>query len=219
MLSNFFLTDERSISGSAVLSETFRFGIALCAVVGDEIEGYHSVGGSLFTLYQSALGQFDFSPFQTLDTGKRFVAQTLLGVFLLVSIVVLVNLLVAMMADTYTKVQDRSQKEFLCGWSELTWEIHQETNTLPPPFNLIVYALALPYILLRSCQDYANEISKKPAPKMTSVRGKPLPAIIEQRLSMSMPGSIVAMETISPEWICGFCWTVNALRSSYENRM
>ncbi|KAK0076498.1 hypothetical protein PV325_005267 [Microctonus aethiopoides] len=68
------------------------------------------------------------------------------GVYMLVSVVVLINLLIAMMSDTYQRIQAQSDIEWKYGLSKLIRNMHR-TTTAPSPLNLmttwIVYFIKL----------------------------------------------------------------------------
>ncbi|XP_018309342.1 short transient receptor potential channel 7 [Mycetomoellerius zeteki] len=58
------------------------------------------------------------------------------GVYMLVSVVVLINLLIAMMSDTYQRIQAQSDIEWKYGLSKLIRNMHR-TTTAPSPLNLL----------------------------------------------------------------------------------
>ncbi|XP_065174102.1 serine/threonine-protein phosphatase 6 regulatory ankyrin repeat subunit A isoform X3 [Atheta coriaria] len=58
------------------------------------------------------------------------------GIYMLVSVVVLINLLIAMMSDTYQRIQAQSDIEWKFGLSKLIRSMHRTTSA-PSPINLI----------------------------------------------------------------------------------
>lgn len=58
------------------------------------------------------------------------------GIYMLVSVVVLINLLIAMMSDTYQRIQAQSDIEWKFGLAKLIRNMHRTTTT-PSPLNLI----------------------------------------------------------------------------------
>ncbi|KAL6268502.1 hypothetical protein P5V15_001634 [Pogonomyrmex californicus] len=58
------------------------------------------------------------------------------GIYMLVSVVVLINLLIAMMSDTYQRIQAQSDIEWKYGLSKLVRNMHR-TTTAPSPLNLL----------------------------------------------------------------------------------
>ncbi|XP_067208989.1 short transient receptor potential channel 6-like [Linepithema humile] len=58
------------------------------------------------------------------------------SLYMLVSVIVLINLLIAMMSDTYHNIQSQSDIEWKYGLSKLIRKM-QKTRTAPAPLNLI----------------------------------------------------------------------------------
>lgn len=65
------------------------------------------------------------------------------SLYMLVSVIVLINLLIAMMTDTYQSIQSQSDIEWKYGLSKLIRKM-QKTRTAPSPLNLITSWI--PYI-------------------------------------------------------------------------
>ncbi|CAD1480261.1 unnamed protein product, partial [Heterotrigona itama] len=65
------------------------------------------------------------------------------SLYMLVSVIVLINLLIAMMTDTYQNIQSQSDIEWKYGLSKLIRKM-QKTRTAPSPLNLITSWI--PYI-------------------------------------------------------------------------
>ncbi|XP_076239069.1 no mechanoreceptor potential C isoform X1 [Calliopsis andreniformis] len=70
------------------------------------------------------------------------------GIYMLVSVVVLINLLIAMMSDTYQRIQAQSDIEWKYGLSKLVRNMHR-TSTAPSPLNLFTTWLAYLYKLCK----------------------------------------------------------------------
>ncbi|VDP30840.1 unnamed protein product [Soboliphyme baturini] len=66
------------------------------------------------------------------------------GVYLIVSIIVLINLLIAMMSDTYQRIQAQSDTEWKFGRAKLIRQMNKKSST-PPPVNLFTKC----YVLLK----------------------------------------------------------------------
>nr|CAI5857375.1 unnamed protein product [Callosobruchus analis] len=73
-------------------------------------------------------------PFRPPWTDNLF--KIVFGIYMLVSVVVLINLLIAMMSDTYQRIQAQSDIEWKFGLSKLIRSMHR-TTTAPSPINLI----------------------------------------------------------------------------------
>ncbi|KAJ8969600.1 hypothetical protein NQ317_011314, partial [Molorchus minor] len=76
-------------------------------------------------------GVEQFRPTWTINLYK-----VIFGVYMLVSVIVLINLLIAMMSDTYQRIQAQSDIEWKFGLSKLIRSMHR-TTTAPTPINLI----------------------------------------------------------------------------------
>lgn len=76
------------------------------------------------------------------------------SLYMLVTVIVLINLLIAMMSDTYQNIQSQSDIEWKYGLSKLIRKM-QKTRSAPAPFNLvtswIMYRSKLRQIL--TCKD------------------------------------------------------------------
>jgi len=64
-------------------------------------------------------------------------------IYVLLSSVVLVNLLVAMFSDTYTKVVEQAEKEFRYQRYQRMYSAQNVWDPIPPPFLLPINALKL----------------------------------------------------------------------------
>ncbi|XP_053979050.1 transient receptor potential cation channel subfamily M member 2-like [Hylaeus anthracinus] len=63
------------------------------------------------------------------------------SLYMLVSVIVLINLLIAMMSDTYQNIQSQSDIEWKYGLSKLIRKM-QKTQTAPSPLNLVTSWIA-----------------------------------------------------------------------------
>nr|QDQ16921.1 trpn [Danaus plexippus] len=86
------------------------------------------------------------------------------GGYLLMTVVVLVTLLIAMMSDTYQRIQAQSDIEWKYGLSKLIRNMHR-TNTAPSPLNLVTTWLMW---LIHRCKD---RITKKKRPSLVHMIG------------------------------------------------
>eukprot|EP01050_Picozoa_sp_SAG11_P005697 SAG11_NODE_410_length_9703_cov_3.284777_16_plen_207_part_00 len=102
------------------------------------------------TLHCSGLGDFDsFREPQTdvleWDTNESSVAISILGrffqlIYFIVTIIILMNLLIAMMASTYEEVATQAVEEYQMQFSKLVKEYYFAT-ILPVPFNIIEHVI------------------------------------------------------------------------------
>jgi hypothetical protein len=70
--------------------------------------------------------------------------------YVVVAVVVLMNLLIAMMSNTYSRIQEQSTTEWRLLFAELVKE-YTETPLLPPPLSVLQYTVAGAVKLLMRC--------------------------------------------------------------------
>lgn len=117
----------------------------LLASEDDIIGRFNNFNSSLLAMFLAMVGDFDVKIFFVIEdvTLKRF-CIALYCVYLILSLIVLLNLLVAMMSDTYSDVQNDSVSAFLLGKSTLVYEYDEIEHSLPPPFSNLVWLIAFP---------------------------------------------------------------------------
>jgi len=70
--------------------------------------------------------------------GLMYLFQIVFALYMLVTTIVLINLLIAMMSDTYQRIQAQSDVEWKFGLSKLIRAMHR-TDMACPPINLFTY--------------------------------------------------------------------------------
>merc|ERR1719510_2777983 len=80
--------------------------------------------------------------------------KILFALYLLLTAIVLINLLIAMMSDTYQRIQQDSDIEWTKGRTTLIRNMHRTTAS-PPPINLITTWVLYLY------QTYKRRMKKK----------------------------------------------------------
>ncbi|KAJ8668972.1 hypothetical protein QAD02_000231 [Eretmocerus hayati] len=73
---------------------------------------------------------------QTQPTWTLFFFKVSFSIYMMVTVIVLINLLIAMMSDTYQNIQSQSDTEWKYGLSKLIRNM-QKTTMAPSPLNLI----------------------------------------------------------------------------------
>eukprot|EP00475_Leptophrys_vorax_P023841 TRINITY_DN3281_c0_g1_i6.p1 TRINITY_DN3281_c0_g1~~TRINITY_DN3281_c0_g1_i6.p1 ORF type:complete len:903 (-),score=225.10 TRINITY_DN3281_c0_g1_i6:64-2772(-) len=123
----------------------FSFSFAFYFVVADQqLSGYYSYGRTMSTLTQSFFGNFDITQFDnTSNDNVKRVLIVMATSYQLLSNIVLVNMLIAMMSQTYNIIGDRARQEFLFLKTQLVKEFDFKDSTMPPPFNLVIYAVLI----------------------------------------------------------------------------
>lgn len=138
----------------------------------DILEKYEDAGYSMVSLLNMALGQFDLALIYEIN--KEALAVIL--VFLACTFVMLFNLLIALMTDTYTEIRLESEqlwkkdRAMLMATYTTTDPMLESFNfstimtCLPPPLNLVVLSgvfICLPFYLLAQIRDKSKTWERK----------------------------------------------------------
>jgi hypothetical protein len=121
---------------------------------------FFSLFGSAETVLLDELTQENIPEF------SRVLVYVVFGLYSLITIVVLINLLIAMMSDTYQRIQAQSDLEWKFGRAKLIRKLERSTRT-PAPLNLLTTALT--YLKLarkvkcRCCRPDIMEILQEEA--------------------------------------------------------
>ncbi|XP_061730024.1 serine/threonine-protein phosphatase 6 regulatory ankyrin repeat subunit B isoform X2 [Cydia pomonella] len=119
-------------------------------------------------LFFALFGQLTLSDLNYVSALRPLWSQNLFkfvfGGYLLMSVVVLVTLLIAMMSDTYQRIQAQSDIEWKYGLSKLIRNMHR-TTTAPSPLNLVTTWLMW---LIQKCK---GRITKKKRPSLVHMIG------------------------------------------------
>lgn len=75
-------------------------------------------------------------PLERSPAAAGVLARLAFGIYLVVAVIVLVNLLIAMMSDTYQRIQAQSDTEWKFGRAVLIRDMSRKSGT-PSPFNLL----------------------------------------------------------------------------------
>jgi len=117
---------------------------------GDPWEPYPT--GTFAVAFFTIIGDFSYA----MDTMKQtHIGVALLAVYALVSQIMLVNLLIAMMGDTYSEVKDNSVQEWRF-YRYILMSDYKASSAYPPPFNFIIGPFVFIYekIYARSAAAY-----------------------------------------------------------------
>uniref|UniRef100_A0A336KVJ5 CSON012204 protein n=1 Tax=Culicoides sonorensis TaxID=179676 RepID=A0A336KVJ5_CULSO len=90
-----------------------------------------------------------FKEGRTQPVWTDYLFKVVFGIYMLVSVIVLINLLIAMMSDTYQRIQAQSDTEWKFGLSKLIRNMFR-TTTEAPPMNLITTWLKW---LIKNCRE------------------------------------------------------------------
>ncbi|XP_073186113.1 uncharacterized protein [Lepidochelys kempii] len=97
----------------------------------------------MVTLFFSVFGLVDPESLPSLTRTPQFtfvIIRFVFGVYLIVTLIVLINLLIAMMSDTYQRIQAQSDTEWKFGRAMLIRDMTRKSGT-PSPFNLFTNLL------------------------------------------------------------------------------
>uniref|UniRef100_A0AAQ5ZGW6 Transient receptor ion channel domain-containing protein n=1 Tax=Amphiprion ocellaris TaxID=80972 RepID=A0AAQ5ZGW6_AMPOC len=78
----------------------------------------------------------------------EFVGATMFGTYNVISLVVLLNMLIAMMNNSYQLIADHADIEWKFARTKLWMSYFDEGGTLPPPFNIIPSPKSIWYLLM-----------------------------------------------------------------------
>ncbi|KAK3511793.1 hypothetical protein QTP70_023189, partial [Hemibagrus guttatus] len=95
------------------------------------------------------------------------------GIYLVVTVIVLLNLLIAMMSNTYQRIQDQSDTEWKFGRAILIRDISRKSGS-PPPFNLLT---DLFFFVMSCCKRGGKLCSVKRQDQVSIVEEADLPEI------------------------------------------
>ncbi|XP_034745351.1 short transient receptor potential channel 2-like [Etheostoma cragini] len=107
----------------------------------------------------------------------EFVGRVLYGIFTLIIVIVLLNMLVAMITNSFQKIEDDADVEWKFARSKLYLSYFREGLTMPVPFNIIPSPKAVFYILrgvfrqICCCCTFNSENKYPPIDSMTNDKG------------------------------------------------
>ncbi|CAG0889821.1 unnamed protein product [Cyprideis torosa] len=91
------------------------------------------------SLFWASFGLVDLHNFELsgIQSYTRFWSLLMFGSYCVINVVVLLNLLIAMMSNSYSKIQQDTDTEWKFARSKLWISYFDEGATVPPPFNII----------------------------------------------------------------------------------
>uniref|UniRef100_A0A8B9GR40 Ion transport domain-containing protein n=1 Tax=Astyanax mexicanus TaxID=7994 RepID=A0A8B9GR40_ASTMX len=134
--------------------------------------------------------QEDIPAMDRSPAAANILARLTFGIYLVVSVIVLVNLLIAMMSDTYQRIQAQSDTEWKFGRAVLIRDMSRKSGT-PSPFNLLT---SLVFFIKILC---------KHGGKLCSVEGRDLMGEEEEAEALPDNWSMDAMSQNSIGWLRG----------------
>ncbi|VBB31478.1 unnamed protein product [Acanthocheilonema viteae] len=98
-----------------------------------------SLYNSMGTLFWSSFGIIILEQLDIVESHgpTKWTGRTILGCYCCCSVIVLLNMLIAMMSNSYQDIYNQADVEWKFARSKLWIEYFDDTATLPPPFNMI----------------------------------------------------------------------------------
>ncbi|XP_036451510.1 LOW QUALITY PROTEIN: short transient receptor potential channel 4a [Colossoma macropomum] len=91
----------------------------------------------------------------------EFVGATMFGTYNIISLVVLLNMLIAMMNNSYQHIADHADMEWKFARTKLWMSYFEEGGTLPPPFNIIPSPKSVWYLIRWIKRNIFRKTAKK----------------------------------------------------------
>ncbi|GLH08835.1 Transient receptor potential protein [Gryllus bimaculatus] len=91
------------------------------------------------SLFWASFGLVDLANFELtgIKSFTRFWALLMFGSYSVINIIVLLNMLIAMMSNSYQIISERADTEWKFARTHLWMSYFEEGDTVPPPFNII----------------------------------------------------------------------------------
>ncbi|XP_033631604.1 transient-receptor-potential-like protein [Asterias rubens] len=100
---------------------------------------------ALFGLTSSDAIKLELANKSANNVSVEVVGELLLLCYHIIAIIVLLNMLIAMMSNSFQNIQDHADREWKFARSKLWMSYFDEGSTLPPPFNLIISPKSIYY--------------------------------------------------------------------------
>ncbi|XP_032677800.1 transient-receptor-potential-like protein [Odontomachus brunneus] len=115
------------------------------------------------SLFWASFGMVGIETFELtgIKSYTRFWGLLMFGSYSVINVIVLLNLLIAMMSNSYAVIEEHSDTEWKFARTKLWMSYFEDTGTLPPPFNIF----PPPKLLFRLCG-----LRKKPIGRRSSQR-------------------------------------------------
>ena len=159
--------------GAIQLTLTTAFGVAFATLQPDAMavyEPYEILGNApIFRSFWALFGEYDIERLirQINDEKPTIVILPLLmWLYLFAATIILVNLLIAQMSDTYSSVTAQSLEYWQFERCRLVSEFQDSKPVLPPPLNVIAEAITFIRNLFKREQDLGGFKTLPPAPQL-----------------------------------------------------
>ncbi|XP_076681518.1 transient receptor potential-like isoform X2 [Andrena cerasifolii] len=111
------------------------------------------------SLFWASFGGIGIESFELtgIKSYTRFWGLLMFGSYSVINVIVLLNLLIAMMSNSYAMIEERADTEWKFARTKLWMSYFEEGDTLPPPFNIF----PSPKLLLRLCGFQKKKVANR----------------------------------------------------------
>uniref|UniRef100_A0A1I8N2Y0 Transient receptor ion channel domain-containing protein n=1 Tax=Musca domestica TaxID=7370 RepID=A0A1I8N2Y0_MUSDO len=123
--------------------------------------------GNLFessqSLFWASFGMVGLEDFELtgIKSYTRFWGLLMFGSYSVINVIVLLNLLIAMMSNSYAMIDEHSDTEWKFARTKLWMSYFEDSPTLPPPFNILPSVKWLIRLFRKSSKEIDRKRSKK----------------------------------------------------------
>ncbi|XP_015605560.1 transient-receptor-potential-like protein isoform X2 [Cephus cinctus] len=120
---------------------------------------FSSLFESCQSLFWASFGEIGLDTFELtgIKSYTRFWGLLMFGSYSVINVIVLLNLLIAMMSNSYALIEKHADTEWKFARTKLWMSYFEEGGTLPPPFNIF----PKPKMFLRLCGFYKKNAAKR----------------------------------------------------------
>ncbi|CCD73247.1 Transient receptor ion channel domain-containing protein [Caenorhabditis elegans] len=155
----------------------------------DKYKSCSSIYHTAETLFWALFGLVDLTHFRLKEDHflSEWTGKTIFGSYCCCSIIVLLNMLIAMMSNSYQYISDQADIEWKFARSRLFLEYFDDTATLPPPFNIVPSPKSIYYCLHYLTKKLCNCTKLQQPSKQKSMRVESKNLAIRQRPRKQLP--------------------------------
>ncbi|XP_075166028.1 transient receptor potential-like isoform X2 [Haematobia irritans] len=123
--------------------------------------------GNLFessqSLFWASFGMVGLDDFELtgIKSYTRFWGLLMFGSYSVINVIVLLNLLIAMMSNSYAMIDEHSDTEWKFARTKLWMSYFDDSSTLPPPFNIMPSVKWIIRLFRKSSKEIDRKQSKK----------------------------------------------------------
>ncbi|ULT98578.1 hypothetical protein L5515_003035 [Caenorhabditis briggsae] len=149
----------------------------------DKYKSCSSIYHTAETLFWALFGLVDLTHFRLKEDHflSEWTGKTIFGSYCCCSIIVLLNMLIAMMSNSYQYISDQADIEWKFARSRLFLEYFDDTATLPPPFNIVPSPKSIYYCLNYLTKKLCNCTKLQQPSKQKSMRNQKILRSVNDR--------------------------------------